>query len=845
MRTISDMAPQSGDTISIPGRWSLWRWATLRGAGFPCRLVLDIASPELASSADELLQAEAALARARTDAAAAITTAIATADTSRRRALARIGRRIRKGTIVESCGDADVDRMLALLVSARRAVDAARDRTAAVFEHAAEQASVAIRRIATNARFREALLWQNRAVLDTALAPLLARHARRTSNWHDRQHEELVANYLHRYCTKNDQIGFFGPTGFARVDPGAPPITVTPGPGLVSHDSVYFEQWGIDVLAAKLSSDPRIRPAIAPRRYGFVRLDGATAHSALSGAHALAPAEAIVLAACDGTTSAAELAAELPSRFPAELGGANVDDILAALCEKQLLAWDLQFAIVWEPETELRRRLEQLPETPARSEALAALAELAGARAAVADASGQAAVLRDALARLDETFTRITGANANRHAGAMYSSRMLLFTDSARDLELVVGGELVADLAPALSLVLQSGRWLTAQVAAVYRAAFAELHAEIARRTGSVRVPFAEFWFQSKRLLIQGAKDRPLDAVARALSERWASVLTPAPDARRAHFSSSELAAKIDAAFAADAPGWSSARYHSPDLLVAAASVDAIRRGDYTLVLGEIHFAINTLRYACTLAQLPVAGALQQAFASDGAAPRVRVVRAKDVGRFGNVRLATALVADDDHELEAGFEGSTLPRERVLRVADLVLEPRGDELVVRSVDGRFALPLLDFMGPSLEDAIAELHDFLPDANHTPRISIDRLVVRRESWRFRASELDFARAATELDVFVGARRWAAAHTMPRFVFATSPIEPKPMFVDFASPIGVRVLARLARKATADPAGERTLTFVEMLPGPDEVWLPDAEGERYTSELRLVAVDRAGI
>jgi len=28
---------------------------------------------------------------------------------------------------------------------------------------------------------------------------------------------------------------------------------------------------------------------------------------------------------------------------------------------------------------------------------------------------------------------------------------------------------------------------------------------------------------------------------------------------------------------------------------------------------------------------------------------------------------------------------------------------------------------------------------------------------------------------------------------------------------------------------------------MLPAPDQTWLPDAEGNRYTSELRMVAVD----
>jgi hypothetical protein len=34
----------------------------------------------------------------------------------------------------------------------------------------------------------------------------------------------------------------------------------------------------------------------------------------------------------------------------------------------------------------------------------------------------------------------------------------------------------------------------------------------------------------------------------------------------------------------------------------------------------------------------------------------------------------------------------------------------------------------------------------------------------------------------------------------------------------------------------------MTVVEMLPAPDEAWLTDAEGQRYTAELRLVARDQ---
>ena len=39
------------------------------------------------------------------------------------------------------------------------------------------------------------------------------------------------------------------------------------------------------------------------------------------------------------------------------------------------------------------------------------------------------------------------------------------------------------------------------------------------------------------------------------------------------------------------------------------------------------------------------------------------------------------------------------------------------------------------------------------------------------------------------------------------------------------------------------GAYRVRFTEMVPWPDECWLCDADGNRYTSELRLTAVDLA--
>jgi hypothetical protein len=79
-------------------------------------------------------------------------------------------------------------------------------------------------------------------------------------------------------------------------------------------------------------------------------------------------------------------------------------------------------------------------------------------------------------------------------------------------------------------------------------------------------------------------------------------------------------------------------------------------------------------------------------------------------------------------------------------------------------------------------------------------------------------------------------------MPRRLFTKSPLERKPMYLDTESPALARVLCRHVRRAAAEAATE-PIRFTEMLPTPDECWLSDPEGNRYVSELRIVAVDRA--
>jgi hypothetical protein len=150
------------------------------------------------------------------------------------------------------------------------------------------------------------------------------------------------------------------------------------------------------------------------------------------------------------------------------------------------------------------------------------------------------------------------------------------------------------------------------------------------------------------------------------------------------------------------------------------------------------------------------------------------------------------------------------------------------------------IPAIELFGRLLSLQLTNFK-MLPARRRAPRITIDRLIVARETWTFGGSELNFADEADERARFLGAQRWRRANALPRFIFVKAAFEKKPVFVDLDAPVLVNQLAKLARGAQEQDEGTRDLVCSEMVPSLDETWLTDAAGERYTAELRIVAVD----
>jgi len=215
--------------------------------------------------------------------------------------------------------------------------------------------------------------------------------------------------------------------------------------------------------------------------------------------------------------------------------------------------------------------------------------------------------------------------------------------------------------------------------------------------------------------------------------------------------------------------------------MIAAPSVEAICRDDYLLVLGELHVATNTSDATVFLAQHPHPQDLIDAFARDVPEPVVIPVNSKDWPKM-TARTQRALVSPSTLFLESGFDPARGSRENVLTSGALVVEDIDGKLCVRTPGG-VTIPLMDLFAEVLSSQIVSEFRFLPRGDHTPRVTIDKLVICRESWSFFPASMDFADEPDDMGRFLGARRWARKHGIPRLAYVRSPLETKPVFVDF--------------------------------------------------------------
>jgi lantibiotic biosynthesis dehydratase-like protein len=461
-------------------------------------------------------------------------------------------------------------------------------------------------------------------------------------------------------------------------------------------------------------------------------------------------------------------------------------------------------------ERDLRAQLEQSP-PGLRDRGLAALGRLERCRSAVAQASTPG-TLDEALGDLDRVFEELTGQSPTRQRGQANAARTLLYLDCMRELDLTVGPALRDELAVTLPPLLAGARWYSGRV---FHAA-GQIIAEAAAAAGARSLD---------RVLaaVEPALRRLPGAAAAAnhdLQQRWSALLAD-PDP-------ATIGARAAAAFADHLPAWPVSVYQSADVQIAAPSLAAINAGDYLCVVGDFHPGANPLGQAMFATRHPDNDRFLAAIASDvGTLPFLHPPGGLGLPPTRNMPVVTR---PGDVHITAGPRNRMPGGYHTLPAADLIVD--GD--TVTSRDGSWHAPLAHLLW--LPMLVAGVHAYdpfpAPADGHGARITMGRTVWRRETWDVPATQAP-ERPEDTAD-------WARHLSLPRRVFALAPGEPKPIYIDFASPVLTRILCRQLRRAASGFPGQ-PVRFTEMLPGPGDCWLTDQDGQRYTSELRLVAVD----
>ena len=472
---------------------------------------------------------------------------------------------------------------------------------------------------------------------------------------------------------------------------------VRPGEQLIARRTTYFEVWAIDKVAAAIARQGRVLGWLRPRRTRSVYLAGNVLHRPHRKPVTLTDAELRILLACDGSRTISQV---LDSA-----GTPDARGLLTRLAELGALRLDLEGPADTWPERLLRDKLELIADPAARAAALEPVDQMIRARDAVAAADGDPAGLARALAGLAETFEQVTGSPATRRAGANYAGRTLVYQDAVRDVRVELGQAVTGALAAPLGLVLDSARWLVNDITDRYRGT--SRSCSTARAPGPARpVPLQRLLTMASPYLYTHGSEGvgELAPSVAELQRRWAQVLGPPQSPSRHQVSADAISARAAECFPGRPVAWSGARQHSPDIMIAAASPAEVERGNFLLVLGEIHLATNTLDGRLWVEQHPDPARLIAAEQADRGPRRIVPIRAKDHPDM-NSRLSppSAVLGPGQLYWSSAITDSLDPPEAdtVLPGAAMTVTRRGEDLVVQVAPSGTELDFFEVIGDEM------------------------------------------------------------------------------------------------------------------------------------------------
>jgi hypothetical protein len=160
--------------VDFADGWTVWRDVCFRSAGFPVGLMEKLVSADAAGGVDKMLVAEAEWSAIKIEAFQYCIDRIKESSGDERKAWRKFEKRLKQGKIPDLPGkNIEFARILDSLSSKLETFVSVKEKAVDFFRESEIPTSKALQEIAGNPKFREAIIWQNRALLHNAIGPYL------------------------------------------------------------------------------------------------------------------------------------------------------------------------------------------------------------------------------------------------------------------------------------------------------------------------------------------------------------------------------------------------------------------------------------------------------------------------------------------------------------------------------------------------------------------------------------------------------------------------------------------------------------------------------------------------
>ena len=416
----------------------------------------------------------------------------------------------------------------------------------------------------------------------------------------------------------------------------------------------------------------------------------------------------------------------------------------------------------------------------------------------------------------------------SRETGAMYVGRYPVYEDCSRNMTISLGRGLLAQINDDLGPLMRIHQWLIKAIAHQLNQAFIEVWEQRQNALAGTPVDFLDL-LNSLAPLLPAIEARIVIDLEQRLDNAWAQQLEGFPDNLDVHLRAADverLISRLDAELGVTDFEVFGSDYHSPDFLLSSASVDAINRGDYAIIVGEVHPAVHTLSQPVAAPFGPFNTQVNEEV--EAIFQRPRLVLADSPESYQRSHIDWPLLPSYQQLVLPTGGGCVAAHQQFAAGRAKVTYANGRLQVIDAL-GQFSEDLLCVyptplhrLGFALAGSAVAKHD-------QRRIWLGRALYKRASWLFSSDQLPQLKTSIDdLDHTLQWRSWAVAQGLPRYAFIKIDSEPKPLFLDFDNPLSLDGISNALQSASQ-------VKFSEMRPCPEELWLAQARG-RFCCEIR---------